>query len=89
MNEFDENKKKNGFIGYANVYLWRCNQESKSKDEIDIDVYKILVEVDSKLGVTTFEQLYRCLSYTSRLDIIEVRFQYSNKSFKIILDYRF
>ena len=72
MNEFDEHTKKNGFIGYANVYLWRCDHDSKSNDEIDIDIYKMLVEVDSKLGVTTSEQLYRCLFHTSRLDIIEV-----------------
>ena len=72
VNEFDENTKKNGFIGFAEVYLWRCNEESKSNDEIDIDVYKMLVELDTKLGVTTSEQLYKCLFHTSRLDIIEV-----------------
>ena len=72
MNEFDEHTKKNGFIGYANVYLRRCNEESKSNDEIDIDIYKMLVEVDSKLGVTTSDQLYKGLRHTSRLDIIEV-----------------
>ena len=72
VNEFDENEKKNGFIGYTHIYLWRCNEESKSNDEIDIDVYKMLVELDTKLGVTTSEQLYKCLCYTFRLDIIEV-----------------
>ena len=72
VNEFDENKKKNGFIGYAEVYLWRCNEESKSNDEIDIDVYKMIVELDTKLGVTASEQLSRCLFCTSRLDIIKV-----------------
>ena len=82
VNEFDGSK--NGFIGYAHVYLWRCNEESKSNDEIDIDVYKMLVELDTKLGVTASDQLYRCILKTSRLDIIEVRLQYSNKGFKII-----
>ena len=72
MNGFDEKARKKGFIGYANVYLWRCDKESKSNDEIDIDVYKMLVELDTKLGVTTSEQLYKCLVCTSRLDIIEV-----------------
>ena len=73
MNEFDENKKKNGFIGYANVYLWRCKEDSN--DQIDINVYKKLVELDTRLGVTASEQLYKCLPLTSRLDIIQVRFQ--------------
>ena len=72
MNEFDENTKKNGFIGYADVYLWRGDKESNSNDEIDIDVYKMLVELDTKLGVTASDQLFRCLTKTSRPDIIEV-----------------
>ena len=72
VNEFDENTKKNGFIGYAHVYLWCCNEESKSNDEIDIDVYKMLVELDTKLGETASDQLFRCLTKTSRPDIIEV-----------------
>ena len=71
VNEFDENTKKKNFIGYAHVYLWRCNGENRT-NEIDIDVYKKLVELDSKLGVTFSEQLYKCLYYTSQLDIIEV-----------------
>ena len=72
VNEFDEKAKKINFIGFAEVYLWRCNEESKSNDAIDIDVYKILVELDRKIGVTVSEQLFRCLVRTSRLDIIEV-----------------
>ena len=72
VNEFDENTKENGFIGYAEVYLWRCNEESKSNDEIDIHVYKKLVELDTKLGTTASEQLLQILSHTTRLDIIMV-----------------
>ena len=37
-----------------------------------MDVYKKLVELDKKLGVTTSNQLFRCLIQTCRLDIIEV-----------------
>ena len=88
MNEFDENTKKNGFIGYANVYLWRCNQESKSNDEIDIDVYKMLVELDTKLGVSVSEQLFGCLHKTTRWDIIKVGDETLNESYEIILDNR-
>ena len=72
MKEFDENTRKKGFIGYAHMYLRRCNEESKSNDDIDIDVYKTFVELDTKLGVTDSEQLFRCLIFTSRLDIIQV-----------------
>ena len=72
MNKFDEYARKNGFIGFAEAYLWRCNEESKSNDEIDIDVYKKLVALDTRLGVTASEQLYKCLLKTSRSDIIQV-----------------
>ena len=88
VNDLVGNIKKCNFIGYASVYLDRFHQESKSNDEIDIDVFKELVELDTKLGVTTSQQLYEGLYHTSRLDIIEVGFKYSNKGFKIILDYR-
>ena len=74
MNEFDENKKKNGFIGYAHVYLLRCNKESKPHDEIDIDVFTRLAELDSKLGKTAAAQLFQILFQTTRLDIIKVSY---------------
>ena len=49
---------------------------------MDITVYKELVRLDTKLGVTASEQLYKCLFHTSRLDIVEVWFCYLNKGFK-------
>ena len=67
----------------------RCNKESESNEIIDIKVYKKLVELDTKLGTTASEQLFKCLYRTTRLDIIEVRIHYLNESYKTILDYRF
>ena len=77
MNEFDENIKKNGFIGYASVYLWRCNQESKSHDKIHIDVFTRLAELDSKLGTTAAAQLLHILFHTTQFDIIKVCVHYT------------
>ena len=74
MNEFDENAKTNGAIGYAHVYLWRCNEELKSDEEIDIDIYSELVELDTKLGISSSDQLFKCLQFTSRREIIKVIF---------------
>ena len=71
MNDFNENTKKNGFIGYAHVYLWRCNKENRT-NEIDIDVYNKLVELDSKIGTTASEQLLKILFHTTRQEIIMV-----------------
>ena len=74
MNEY-ENLRKDDWVEFAESYLWRINEESKSDDEIDKEVYSKLVELDTRLGTTASEQLYWCLYYTLNLDIIKVWFQ--------------
>ena len=73
---------KKAFVGFAsmylerfdeeNAYLRRCNRESKSHDEIDKELYAELVKLDTRLGTKVSKQLYKCLEYTTRLDIIKV-----------------
>ena len=67
--------RKDGWVGFAEVYLHRCNEESKSDDEIDKEVCSMLVELDTRLGTTASEKLHECLYYTLNLDIIKVWFQ--------------
>ena len=74
MNEYETIRKTN-LVGFANLYLLRCNKESKSDDEIDKEVYSKLVELDTRLGTTASEQLFGCVFYTLNLDIIKVWFQ--------------
>ena len=57
--------KKEDYVGYADYYLHKCIS-------IDKEVYSKLVELDTRLGTTTSEQLYKCVFYTSNLDIIKV-----------------
>ena len=71
MNEYAELKKRDA-IGFAQVYLHRFLKESKTEDEIDIQVYIELVQLDSKLGTSASEQLRLGLYYTTRSDIIQV-----------------
>jgi len=71
VNEYERLREAN-YVGFANVYLWRCNKKSKSNDEIDKEVYSKLVELDKRLGTTASEQLFECLWHTSRSDIIKV-----------------
>ena len=71
VNEFGH-LKRTGFAGFAGIYLKRCDEESKSDDEIDIQVYTQLVELDSRLGTTAAEQLCHCVFRTQRLDLIKV-----------------
>ena len=60
--------------GYANYYLMKCWNDSKRINEADASVYSQLVHVDSKLGTDASTQLHCCLSWTTRFDIIKVRF---------------
>ena len=57
---------------FASRYLERYNEESKSNDEINKEVYTKLVELDTRLGTTASKQLYNCLENTTRSDIIKV-----------------
>ena len=78
MNEFDRLRNEN-WVGFADVYLDRCDvyldrcdQDSITENIPDIDVYNQLVQLDTRLGTTWSEQLYKCLFRTTRLDIIKV-----------------
>ena len=61
-----------GMIGFAHLYLQRCKTESKLDDEIDIRLYTKLVQLDSKLGTTATEQLFWCIHFSLRFDLIKV-----------------
>ena len=61
------------------MYLKRCDEQSKSDDDIDIDhvidinVYTELVQLDFKLGTTASNQLAEAFAFTTRSDIIKVQ----------------
>ena len=74
MTEY-EDLRKDDWVGFAEVYLERCNEESKPNDEIDKKMYTKLVELDTRLGTTASEQLYGSICHTLNLDIIKVWFQ--------------
>ena len=57
--------KKAGGVGYAEYYLHNCIS-------IDKEVYSKLVELDTRLGTTSSEQLFKCVFHTLNLDIIKV-----------------
>ena len=70
---YDVLREKHGYVGYANYYLQECWDESELKNKADVSIYKQLLEIDSKLGITQSEQLFRCVKYSLRMDLIEVR----------------
>ena len=67
--------RENGFAGYAHYYLHTCWNKSELKNEANVAVYKQLIEIDSKLGLTQTEQLFKCVFYSvgyNQMDIIKV-----------------
>ena len=58
--------------GFASYYLEKCWDSVLVMNTADLMVYKQLLEIDAKLGITQSEQLFACLSETFRIDLIEV-----------------
>ena len=55
------------------MYLFQCQKQSKTDDDIDIQVYTELIKLDSKLGTTATNQLFNSVRYLLGLDFIKVR----------------
>ena len=70
--ELDDELRELGYVGYANHYLRECWDESELKNKADVTIYKQLLEIDAKLGTTQSEQLWWCVHYSPRKDLIEV-----------------
>ena len=69
--DLDEVRRKD-IAGYASYYLKKCWNSYDLENHADVTVYKQLIEIDSKLGITQTEQLFACLFQTVRMDIIKV-----------------
>ena len=67
-------KRKKEWFGFAHLYLLNWDKKSKPYNEIDVQIYTKLVELDSKLGRTASKQLRGCLECTTQSDIIMVSF---------------
>ena len=73
MDQVDHDKlREDGYVGYAQYYLQQCWNKSELKNEADVAVYKQLLEIDAKLGTTQSEQLFGCVFYSLRMDLIMV-----------------
>ena len=69
--DYDWMRSEEG-LGYAHYYLQKCWNESELINKADVAVYKQLLEIDSKLGTTQSEQLFECVFYSLRMDLIKV-----------------
>ena len=71
LNDYDKMRESN-HAGYASYYLFKCWDKSKLENKADVAIYKQLLEIDAKLGTTQSEQLFNCVFYSLRMDIIKV-----------------
>ena len=71
-NKFAMLREELGYVGFANYYLQECWDESGLKNIADVEIYKQLLEIDSKLGTTQSEQLFECVFNTLQMDLIKV-----------------
>ena len=67
-----EELKRLVLFGFAHLYLYRFHLESKTDDEIDVQVYAKLVQLDSRCGLNASLQLYGSIHKTTRSDVIQV-----------------
>ena len=72
--DYDWIKKTTEDVGYADYYLVRSWNDLKKINEADAKIYQRLNDIDIKLGTELSLQLWRCLSWTTRWDIIKVFF---------------
>ena len=70
--EFDVLREKHGYVGYAHYYLQHCWDKFELKNKADVEIYKQLLEIDSKLETTQSEQLFKCVFHSLRMDLIMV-----------------
>ena len=69
--DYDEIREY-GYVGYAHYYLEHCWNKSELKNKADVTIYAQLLEIDSKLGTTQTQQLFWCVFYSLRIDLIKV-----------------
>ena len=71
-NYFDVLREKHGCIGYAHYYLQQCYDKSELVNKADVTIYNQLLAIDSQLGTTQTEQLFKCVYWSVRIDLIKV-----------------
>ena len=64
--------RKDNLIGFASYYLQKCYDESEWVNNADVETYKTLIEIDSKLGTKHTDQLIECLYESIRIDLVKV-----------------
>ena len=68
-----EEARKDDFSGFATVYLKACWNENELENNANRDIFKQLMQIDTKFGTTDSELLMECIQYSLRMDLIKVK----------------
>ena len=68
--------RENDMFGYGTYYLIICWDNFELLSKADLTIYKQLREIDAKLGTTQTEQLFECVLFSARFDLIKVHISF-------------
>ena len=63
-------ERKLNWTGFANFYIVMSWDETDLINKADINIYKELITIDEKLGTKMTEQLFGCVQYSFRKDLL-------------------
>ena len=64
--------RKRGLVGFAHLYVKLCWDKTALVNKADVKVYEELVKIDNQLGTTMSEQMFYCVFWSLRLDLVKV-----------------
>ena len=64
--------RRAGYVGFAHFYLKQSWDKTALVNKAKVKVYEELVKIDNQLGTTMSEQLYECVFWLLRLDLVKV-----------------
>ena len=64
--------RKRGFVGFATYYLFKSWDKTALVNRADVKVYEELFKIDNELGTTMSEQMFYCVFWSLRLDLVKV-----------------
>jgi len=71
-NNFDVLRTEYDCVGFADYYLNNSWDTTDLVNKADKKIYKQLLDIDTNLGTTSTEQLFKCVRHSSRMDLIKV-----------------
>ena len=70
--DYDWIKKETNYAGYAEYFIAEYRSRYANADSDAAAVYQRLVDIDAVRGTDASLQLFRCINWTTRSDIIKV-----------------